>query len=156
VPLRCLDADCSGTLDKTIDSRDGSFGDTGDGIPRKVFNQVKAWMGCDGFRWRLRECNDCGKRWSTIEEVMGPNFGAEPAVRKEKKAVPNLAELKTKPKYKPILSVAEHDIDNQAAMISKNMTGFSGEQCEQCGSMQTVRTGTCVKCQVCYHDGGCG
>lgn len=34
--------------------------------------------------------------------------------------------------------------------------GFSGVACDACGSMQTVQTGKCVTCQVCYHSGSCG
>lgn len=32
----------------------------------------------------------------------------------------------------------------------------SGQQCDKCGSMNMLRTGTCVTCQNCGENSGCG
>lgn len=162
MPLRCLDPECEGELNKIIDSRDAAVGNASQ--LRSIFSRVKAWMGnTDGFRWRLRECASCGKRWSTIEEMLGPEFGtgmANATAKKENKKTPNIAELDipSQPRVKPILSVAEEESSSgilTANAIGQNMN-FSGEACVRCGGFMTVRTGTCIKCLSCYHDTGCG
>jgi len=34
--------------------------------------------------------------------------------------------------------------------------GFTGIPCDACGSVNTLRSGTCLKCADCNHAGGCG
>jgi len=33
---------------------------------------------------------------------------------------------------------------------------YTGDQCHECGSMSLVRTGSCLTCQQCGWNGGCG
>lgn len=42
----------------------------------------------------------------------------------------------------------------QAAVVKKNLP--TGEACSACGSIHTVRTGTCLRCLDCYAVGECG
>lgn len=35
-------------------------------------------------------------------------------------------------------------------------SGFTGIPCDACGSVNTVRSGTCLRCSDCNHAGGCG
>lgn len=39
---------------------------------------------------------------------------------------------------------------------SAKSMGFTGDPCLSCGSIQMVRTGTCVTCQSCHQNSGCG
>lgn len=42
-----------------------------------------------------------------------------------------------------------------AASVAK-AKGFTGIPCELCGSLETVRIGTCLRCNACGSSGGCG
>lgn len=46
--------------------------------------------------------------------------------------------------------------ERQVRSYGAKRLGFAGVACSECGSMQTVRIGKCVRCTSCGHDGECG
>jgi hypothetical protein len=43
-----------------------------------------------------------------------------------------------------------------AARMRAQVSGFLGDPCGQCGLLMLVRIGTCVRCNSCGWDSGCG
>lgn len=48
------------------------------------------------------------------------------------------------------------DREAQVRALGASRAGFDGEVCGACGSVQTIRTGKCVLCLSCGHEGACG
>lgn len=65
--------------------------------------------------------------------------------------------------YKPQLSrqiVSGKEPDNsyieKSKLAAAKARGYTGDACHQCGSFNTVRTGTCLTCADCGSNEGCG
>lgn len=55
----------------------------------------------------------------------------------------------------PVLATGKIDPKPIAQMQAK-ASGYTGDPCGQCGQFTLVRTGTCVRCNSCGWDTGCG
>lgn len=47
-------------------------------------------------------------------------------------------------------------ISNGGSVHVARAKGYTGIPCDNCGSPNTVRQGTCLRCDDCHHAGGCG
>jgi ribonucleoside-diphosphate reductase alpha chain len=45
--------------------------------------------------------------------------------------------------------------DASTRLSEARAKGYTGDECRECGSMQMVRNGTCLKCTVCGSTTGC-
>ena len=54
-----------------------------------------------------------------------------------------------------LLRILEQE-DNEVIKLKKNKPEMTGNSCRQCGHFQVVRTGTCLTCQACGYNEGCG
>lgn len=140
MPLRCPDSTCDGVLKDVKDSRDGGYQGA---ATRGVFSKVRAFMGMDCFWWRLRECTVCKQRWSTVEEILGPEFGSERPKWLKKQTTNRPANSDD---LNPMLTHGE---------ASGAVAGFTGDTCIHCQSLNMVRSGTCQTCQDCGETTGC-
>jgi hypothetical protein len=51
---------------------------------------------------------------------------------------------------------SEMTTEGQPDHPNTNEVDYSGDQCKDCGSLSLVRTGSCLTCQQCGWNGGCG
>ncbi len=103
-------------------------------------NRAESWDRVDGYLARIQ----LGE-WQLIETVRADlavlrHVQGESAPRRAVAA--NIAAVRAKP-----------GMDDVTESRAK---GFTGIPCEQCGSLDTVRNGTCLTCTVCLHAGECG
>lgn len=54
-----------------------------------------------------------------------------------------------------LLRILEQE-DKQVIELKRNKSEVTGQTCRQCGHFQVIRTGTCLTCQACGYNEGCG
>jgi len=68
---------------------------------------------------------------------------------------PRQKDVRPEPATVPVLSNGKVD-PNPIAQVKAKALGFTGDACRQCGQFMLVRVGTCVRCNGCGWDSGCG
>lgn len=93
----------------------------------------------------------------TVEWPLSP-AGGSGRVRPRAKALRGLAGASGG--RTEVRSPASLDPQASGSAVEKILTakakGYTGLPCDNCGGMNTLRSGTCLKCADCNHAGGCG